>query len=291
MKAGTTTNVRHACQEFLETTSRFYGVPDCEIRVLAARPLRVRENWASELFGDYTPETMLIRVWMRTAVRKEITSFGTFLSTLCHEFCHHLDFQQFRFPDSWHTRGFYERAAALYHHARDTAPERRFPESRRKAYYLMSIHEYLPPQVRKELKQVGWTKGRELAKLVRAQGQGFDCAPWVHKARVLPKEQFRHEVEKELTGKETEPWEMIYFKLYKSQIPVIEQALETAALMLGSDRSRGYCLEMICADFLAGANLDSGDPDVLLRALSRFFEFLPGEQRQAFAEFVTDKIQ
>jgi len=117
MKAGTTTNVRHACQEFLETTSRFYGVPDCEIRVLAARPLRVRENWASELFGDYTPETMLIRLWMRTAVRKEITSFGTFLSTLCHEFCHHLDFQQFRFPDSWHTRGFYERAAALYHHA------------------------------------------------------------------------------------------------------------------------------------------------------------------------------
>ena len=33
---------------------------------------------------------------------------------------------------------------------------RRFPESRRKAYYLMSIHEHLPPQVRKDLKQVGW---------------------------------------------------------------------------------------------------------------------------------------
>jgi len=39
--------------------------------------------------------------------------------------------------------------------------ERRFPESRRKAYYLMSIHEHLPPQVRKELKEVGWTKGVE----------------------------------------------------------------------------------------------------------------------------------
>lgn len=50
-------------------------------------------------------------------VRKEVTSFGTFLSTLCHEFCHHLDFQLFRFADSWHTRGFYERAAVLYHHA------------------------------------------------------------------------------------------------------------------------------------------------------------------------------
>jgi hypothetical protein len=42
--------------------------------------------------------------------------------------------------------------------------------------------------------------------------------------------------------------------LYKSQIPVIEQAIETAALMLGTDKSRGYCLEMICADFLAGAD-------------------------------------
>ena len=37
---------------------------------------------------------------------------------------------------------------------------RRFPDSRRKAYYLMSIHEHLPPQARRELKQVGWTKGR-----------------------------------------------------------------------------------------------------------------------------------
>src|SRR5947199_10872951 len=49
---------------------------------------------------------------------------------------------------------------------------RRFPESRRKAYYLMSIHEFLPPQVRKELNPVGWTKGRELAKLMRAHGKG-----------------------------------------------------------------------------------------------------------------------
>lgn len=124
IKDGTTANVRRQCLEFLETASRFYKVPDCGVRVLAARPLRVRENWSSELFGDYAPETMLIRVWMRTAIRKEITSFGTFLSTLCHEFCHHLDFQRFGFPDSWHTRGFYERTAALYHHARGTPPKK-----------------------------------------------------------------------------------------------------------------------------------------------------------------------
>jgi hypothetical protein len=167
--------------------------------------------------------------------------------------------------------------------------ERRFPESRRKAYYLMSIHENLPPQVRKELKQVGWTKGRELAKLARAEGHSFDCAPWVHKARTMPREEFKREVEKQLTGRESEPHEIIYFKVYKSQIPVIDQAIETAALMLGSDKSRGYCLEMICADFLAGANLDNANADILLRSMKNFFKFLPGEQRQKFFEEAVER--
>ena len=162
--------------------------------------------------------------------------------------------------------------------------EKRFPESRRKAYYLMSIHEHLPPQARKQLKEVGWAKGIELAKLARRDRQHFDCATWLHKARHMPKEDFKKEVEKELTGRETEPWEIVYFKLYQSQMPVIEKAIETAALMLGSDRSRGYCLEMICADFLAGANLDHGDPQTLLFSMNRFFRFLPEEQRQTFLE-------
>jgi hypothetical protein len=166
---------------------------------------------------------------------------------------------------------------------------RRFPESRRKAYYLMSIHEHLPPQARKELKEVGWTKGLELAKVARRDGQEFDCATWLHKARSLPKDQFKQEVEKELTGRESEPWEIIYFKLYKAQIPVVEQAIETAALLLGTDKSRGYCLEMICADFLAGASLEDEDPTVLLQSMSRFFRFLPCEQRQAFLHEVAEK--
>src|SRR5215471_5114276 len=124
MKAEDMKDVRQVCDDFLGTASDFYQVPGCSIRVLAARPLRVREHSTTELFGDYHPDTKLIRVWMRTAVRRDITSFGTFLSTLCHEFCHHLDFLKFGFGDSWHTRGFYERSAALYHHARGTAPKK-----------------------------------------------------------------------------------------------------------------------------------------------------------------------
>ena len=98
MVDGKTALVGKRCDELLAELSEFYGVPDCGIRVLAARPLRVRERWTSELFGDYSPDTMLIRMWMRTAVRKEVTSFGTFLSTLCHEFCHHLDFAKVPLP-------------------------------------------------------------------------------------------------------------------------------------------------------------------------------------------------
>ena len=106
---------------------------------------------------------------------------------------------------------------------------------------------------------MGWSKATELVKVARRDGSEFDCATWLHKAKELPKEDFKRAVDCHLTGKETEPWEIIYFKLYKSQLPVVERALETTALMLGSDKSRGYCLEMICADFLAGSALETGE--------------------------------
>ena len=138
--------------------------------------------------------------------------------------------------------------------------EKRFPESRRKAYYLMAIHENLTRVPKSQLREIGWSKAVELVKVARRDGDDFDCATWLHKAKEMPKEGFKGEVERHLTGKDTEPWEIIYFKLYKSQLPVVEKAVETAALMLGSDKSRGYCLEMICADFLAGANLSGNEP-------------------------------
>jgi hypothetical protein len=135
---------------------------------------------------------------------------------------------------------------------------KRFPESRRKAYYLMAIHENLTRVPKQQLREVGWSKAVELVKVSRKDGEQFDCATWLHKAKAMPKDAFKGEVERHLTGKETEPWEIIYFKLYKSQLPVVENAIETAGLMLGTDKARGYCLEMICADFLAGANLREG---------------------------------
>ena len=125
-----------------------------------------------------------------------------------------------------------------------------------------------------------------MEKMGSRDGQRFDSATWLHKARELPKEEFKREVSKHLTGKETEPWEILYFKAYKSQLPVIEQALETAGLMLGSDKSRGYCLEMICADFLAGVSLEVGNRDALLPCLTRLVIGLPKPKRKQLLEEV-----
>jgi hypothetical protein len=167
--------------------------------------------------------------------------------------------------------------------------EKRFPESRRKAYYLMAIHEHLTRVPKRQLREVGWTKATELIKVVRRDGAEFDCATWLHKAKELPKEDFKRAVECHLTGKETEPWEIIYFKLYKSQLPVVEQALETAALMLGTNKSRGYCLEMICADFLAGAALEIKGSDQCIGCSGAKDESFAASEQRASRETRQDE--
>jgi hypothetical protein len=162
--------------------------------------------------------------------------------------------------------------------------EKRFPGSRRKAYYLMAIHEQLPKQIHRDLIKVGWSKAIDLAKVARKDGNDFDCATWLHEAKRLSKEDFKLTVERHLTGQQVEPWEIVYFKVFRSQIPIIEQALETASLMLGSQKSRGYCFEMICADFLAGASLDEPNSKSLFDAVRRLFKLLPTPRKAELIE-------
>src|SRR5215470_13928517 len=100
----------------------------------------------------------------------------------------------------------------------------------------------------------------------------------------MPKEEFKREVDRYLTGKRSNHGNLLYFKVYKSQLPVIERALETATLMLGGDKSRGYCLEMICADFLAGAHLDDASPDTLSNSLKTLIAFLPQDRKAELLE-------
>src|SRR5258708_34033920 len=96
---------------------------------------------------------------------------------------------------------------------------KRFPESRRKAYYLMAIHENLTQIPKQQLREVGWSKAGELVKVARRHGERFDRATWLHKASEMPKAGFKGEVERCLTCKTTEPRESINLKLYKSELP------------------------------------------------------------------------
>src|SRR5579863_1665985 len=43
--------------------------------------------------------------------------------------------------------------------------EKKFPQSRRKAYYLIAVHERLTRVPKAHLEQIGWTKARELVRV------------------------------------------------------------------------------------------------------------------------------
>lgn len=91
------------------------GVSPCRVRVLHARP---HGHWG-ELQGLYIPGQRggpsLITLWMRTARQRRVVAFRTFLRTLLHELCHHLDYELLGLAESFHTEGFYKRESSLFH--------------------------------------------------------------------------------------------------------------------------------------------------------------------------------
>jgi len=72
-----------------------------------------------ELQGLYTPGAPgrrdRITVWMLTRKRGQVVAYRTFLRTLLHELCHHLDYTLLHLRDSLHTQGFYQRESSLFH--------------------------------------------------------------------------------------------------------------------------------------------------------------------------------
>lgn len=107
--------MRQVCEELLRGFSEFYEIPPPSLDLLGVRPHRTREGRLSyELFGDYNLTLTRIRLWTRTPMVRKWTSSRTLLSTLCHEFMHHLDVVQLGFSRSYHTLGFFERSHRLY---------------------------------------------------------------------------------------------------------------------------------------------------------------------------------
>ncbi len=103
------------CQRLATGMVSVLMAPPIRITLLAARP---SASWG-ELHGLYVPAhgrtPAVITVWMRTARRRQVVAFRTFLRTLLHELCHHLDYELFKLSESYHTEGFYKRESSLFH--------------------------------------------------------------------------------------------------------------------------------------------------------------------------------
>jgi hypothetical protein len=103
-----------ASRELVDGLTSAMGLPNVKVEVLAARP---HSHWG-ELHGLYTYERgrqPKIQLWMRTAKRKRVVAFRTYLRTLLHEVGHHVDYTLLRLPDSYHTEGFYKRESSLFY--------------------------------------------------------------------------------------------------------------------------------------------------------------------------------
>ena len=106
-------DVRQASRDLCRAICRSLGVESVDVKVLSKRP-----NYSGEeLMGTYSEREdrpAEIVVWMRTAKRKQMVAVKTFLRTLLHELCHHLDYTLLELDDSFHTEGFFRRESNLF---------------------------------------------------------------------------------------------------------------------------------------------------------------------------------
>jgi hypothetical protein len=104
--------VARAANSLVDELCRQLAVDPVKIKVLTRRPSYAE----SELHGLYTFEKgkqAQITVWMRTAAKRQVVAYRTFLRTLLHEVIHHLDYRLLSLADSFHTEGFFKRESSL----------------------------------------------------------------------------------------------------------------------------------------------------------------------------------
>ena len=106
--------LERVCQDLANAMLAQWKLPPVRISVLAARP---SHDWG-ELHGYYDPtderRPPTITLWMRTAQKKQVVAFRTFLRTFLHEIGHHLDYELLKLAETFHTEGFYKRESSLF---------------------------------------------------------------------------------------------------------------------------------------------------------------------------------
>ena len=109
-----TARVEAVAQRIADGICGALGVERLRVRIDGQRP----HDRRGELHGLYLPANGKgrdrITLWMRTAKRGQVVAYRTFLRTLLHELCHHLDYTYLHLRDSLHTQGFYQRESSLF---------------------------------------------------------------------------------------------------------------------------------------------------------------------------------
>ena len=114
LASGDQTSVRMAAQAVADAFSAGLRLPPIRVSVLRTRPQRGGSEYHGYYEGGEGGKKARITLWMFTARRCQVVAYRTFLRTLVHELCHHLDFEGFRMGESFHTEGFYKRESALF---------------------------------------------------------------------------------------------------------------------------------------------------------------------------------
>lgn len=107
--------VQRASNDLVRALLAQLGVRPVALKVLAKRPRTASEELHGLYVRDLEDKTAVpvVHVWMRTAAHKRPVAPRTFLRTLLHEICHHLDYELLRLADTFHTRGFFRRESSL----------------------------------------------------------------------------------------------------------------------------------------------------------------------------------
>ena len=113
LAAGDKSRVRGATQAVIDLLCAAAHVPPARIALRERAYAKFKGDQAVwKLYGLCAPDGT-ITLAFRTAVRRKVIAFKTYLNTLAHEFMHHYDRRRLELGASFHTRGFYERVRGL----------------------------------------------------------------------------------------------------------------------------------------------------------------------------------
>lgn len=146
----------------------------------------------------------------------------------------------------WTTRGYKSEHEYI---------EKIFPQSRAQYYRLVKIGTNLQSYDRKLIEGIGSSKAEDLTRL-HIHFDGKIPEEWIEHARVDDKNAFRRRIRSYLNKKDevqnpAQEDSFITFRIFGDGIHVVNMALETMARSSGSEKGLGYCLELICANYLS----------------------------------------